>query len=78
MCGMAGLREYLGDAMDANSIVLEVESMPSFNDLENEVQDPRMFYAFVRDVWDAAYSHGVHDAMVNEGLTLKEIVESGE
>ena len=74
----AGLRRYLGDALDADAIVLEVGGLPSFEHLKTEVCTTQALYDLVRDVWDAAYSHGMHDALAGEGLSLVDIVESGE
>ena len=78
MANMKNFRNYLGDAVDADAIILEVEGMPSFNYLAGEVCATQALYDLVRDVWDAAYSHGVHDALAGEGLSLAAIVESGE
>lgn len=70
-------REYLDGATDADAIALEVGQMPLFDYVASEVCATQAVYDLVRDVWDAAYSHGVHDALADEGITLEEMEESG-
>lgn len=70
--------QYLDDAEDSSAIVLEVGRMPLFNYLVGEVCATQALYGFIRDIWDAGYSHGRQDALAEEGVTLEEIMESGE
>ena len=78
MANMENFRNYLDGATDADAIILEVEGMPSFNYLASEVCATQAVYDLVRDIWDAAYAHGMHDALAGEGLPLAAIIESGE
>lgn len=73
-----GLAEYLDGSCDSDAIVLEVSRMPLFNYLVSEVCATQALYDFIRDIWDAGYSHGRQDALVEEGVTLEEMEESGE
>ena len=70
--------EYLGETADVDAIALEIGGMPLFDYLVGEVCATQALYDFVRDVWDVAYSYGRHDAMADEGLTLEEMIKSGE
>lgn len=71
-------REYMDGAQDAETIILEVSRLPIFDYLVHEICATQALYDLVRDVWDIAYSHGRHDALAEEGLTLADMEESGE
>ena len=77
--------DYLEDAQDATTLLLEITPLNSFRVAFEEVAEHAYcanadLYLFdlIRDVWDIAYSHGKHDGMAEEGATLMDIVESGE
>lgn len=70
--------QYLDGAEDSSAIVLEVGRMPLFDYLVHEVCATQALYDFIRDIWDAGYSHGRQDALAEEGVTLEEMEESGE
>lgn len=74
---MRGLVRHFDGAADAETIALEVGQMPMFEYLVNEVCATQAVYDFIRDIWDVAYSHGMHDALADEGVTLEEMEESG-
>ena len=78
-------KDYLGDAQDATTLLLEITPLDSFRIVFEEVAEHAYcanadlyLFNFIRDIWDIAYSHGVHDALAGEGLSLADIVESGE
>ena len=75
---ISGLAQYLDGAADSDAILLEIGHMWLFDYLVDEVCATQALYDFIRDIWDAAYSHGRQDALAEVGATLAEIMESGE
>lgn len=69
---------WLDHSADANAIALMLNDSYSFYGLYSALEQTNndnitMLFDLVREVWDAAYSHGYHDANAENGLTLKEM-----
>lgn len=67
--------KWLDHSADANAIVLMLNDSYSFYGLYSRTDETLrgMLFDLVREVWDAAYSHGYHDANAENGLTLAEM-----
>lgn len=69
---------WLDHSADANAIALMLNDSYSFYELYSALEQTNndnitMLFGLVREVWDAAYSHGYHDANAENGLTLEEM-----
>lgn len=88
---MSDFEYYLDGSDDAATIELEIGSLPCFERLWGDAQwndaeagftdediytSSRDLFSLIREVWDIAYSYGEHDALIGEGVSLSEIVES--
>lgn len=70
--------KWLDHSADANAIALMLNDSYSFYRLYSALEQTNndnitMLFDLVREVWDAAYSHGYHDANAENGLTLEEM-----
>lgn len=75
-------KKYLDNANDYDTIILALQDSDfeycydQMHDADYRTGDDwhvRTLFNFIRQVWDAAYNHGYHDAQADEGLTLAEM-----
>lgn len=72
-------KNYFDNSPDSDTIMLELsvcDDFISFLSFIAACQVPSLtqeLFNIIRYVWDAAYSHGEHDALAEVGATLKEM-----